>query len=69
VLDVGDAVPVLHPSGHDPEALPPDGVHHGAAVGQEVDAPDGQHAAEVHEAAELRGQGPSGAWTLTLGGT
>lgn len=51
VLDVSNTVAILHSSGHYAEALPSDGVHYWSSVGEEMDTPDGQHAAVIYKPA------------------
>lgn len=47
MLNVSDAVAVFHSSGQHSEALPSDSVHDRSSIGEEVDAPDDQHAAII----------------------
>lgn len=53
MFDVSSTVTVLHSSGQDPEAFSSDGVNYGSSVREEMDTPDGQHAAIIHKPAGM----------------
>lgn len=51
VLNICSVVTVLHPSRQNPEAFSSDGIDHRSSIGEEMDAPDEQHAAVICESA------------------